>query len=81
MKILIQNLYDSLTDSYKLKLRLNKPMVLSNIKLWTTLGLHRITYEAKEIMELHSEINALYESFVIQRTESAFYRLVSRIVQ
>lgn len=78
VKILLRHLYDSLTDSHKLKLRENKP-ILSNIKLWTALGLHRITDGTSEIMDLNIEIDALCKTFLAERSDSVLNKLVSLV--
>lgn len=75
VKILLQNLYDSLSGSSKATLRNNRP-ILSNIKMWTALGLQRISDGETEAMEVHMKIGELQRAFFTERTDSSLYKLV-----
>lgn len=78
VKILLRNLYDNLTDSYKQRLCENKPIV-TNIKLWTALGLHRFNGGTSDIMDLNVKIDSLCKAFSAERSVSVLTKLVSML--
>lgn len=78
VKILLRNLYDNLTDSHKQRLCENKPIV-TNIKLWTALGLHRYNDGTSEIIDLNVKIDALCKAFSVERSDSVLTELVSMV--
>lgn len=75
VKILLRNLYDHLSEPYKIKL-LSMKRPTNRVKLWTALGLQRIEKASVDISDIHVKIVELYKSFVAERTESSLYRLV-----
>lgn len=75
-KILLLNLYDSLSDAYRSKLCTDK-RVYNNTKFWATLGPRRRERDANEVSNLHSKIGELLRALSTDRTDISFYKLVS----
>ncbi|XP_037040457.1 uncharacterized protein LOC119077371 isoform X2 [Bradysia coprophila] len=78
VNVLLRNLYDGLSGSYRAKVSSDK-RILSNIKFWTAVGLHRRGCEAREVMDVHTKVDELLKAFLIDRTDAAFYKLIEHL--